>query len=151
LVGAKSKRRMTAYPVNFWRDFLTGFVQTNQKFKNMKTNVSKEIVLQAIENVNKKQGYQIELNRADYTGKWFNFTIKTKSKIPGARLSFSGRNLPKCSWHAHGYLFDAIFTLNPSAIIYSFGKKITIDDGNWQDIKIGSMMNPKYFSETSIL
>jgi len=117
----------------------------------MKTNVSKEVVLQAIANVNQKQGYQIELNRSDYLGKWYNFTIKSKSKIPGARVSSSGRNLPKASWHAHGYLFDAIFTLAPNAIIYSFGKKITIENGNWEDMKIGSMMNPIYFSETSIL
>lgn len=117
----------------------------------MKTNVSKEIVLQAIANVNTKQGYQIEFNRADYTGKWFNFTIKSKSKIPGSRTSHSGRNLAAASWHAHGYLFDEIFNLQSNAVIYSCGEKITINGGNWQDKNIGSQMNPLMFSQTSIL
>lgn len=117
----------------------------------MKTNVSKETVMIAINNMNRTQGYQIELNRADYSSKWFNFTIKSKSKIPGARTSTSGRNLAKASWHAHGYLFDEIFKLRPDAIIYSAGKKITTDEGNWKDRNIGSYYYPKYYSETSIL
>jgi hypothetical protein len=117
----------------------------------MKTNVSKETVLQAIENVNKEKGYSIRLNRADYKGKWFNFTIDSPSKIPGARISTMGRNLAKASYHAHGYLFDKIFKLDPNAVIYSLGKKITIENGNWEDTQIGNIYNPMYFSETSIL
>jgi hypothetical protein len=59
----------------------------------MKTNASHLTVVSAIETVNKEQGYQIELNRNDQSGKWFNFTLKSKSGIPGARTSHSGRNL----------------------------------------------------------
>jgi hypothetical protein len=117
----------------------------------MKTNVSKEVVQTAINNVNKERGYKIEFNRADYTGKWFNFTLKSKSGIPGARTSSTGRNLAAASYHAHGYVFDEIFKLDPNAVIYATGNKITKEAGNWQDRNIGSMMQPCYFSETSIL
>lgn len=117
----------------------------------MKTTASHQTVSTAIETVNKEQGYQIEFNRNDQSGKWFNFTLKSKSGIPGARTSHSGRNLACASWHAHGYVFDEIFKLDPNAVIVSVGEKITKDFGNWQDRNIGSMMNPCYFSETSIL
>jgi hypothetical protein len=117
----------------------------------MKTNATRETVVKAIENVNKKQGYQIELNRNDQTGKWFNFTLKSKSGVSGSRYSGSGRKLACASWHAHGYVFDAIFEIEPKAVILSLGEKITIDGGNWQDKNVGSMVAPCYFSQTSIL
>jgi hypothetical protein len=117
----------------------------------MKTNVNDFVVKRAIDEVNAKYGYSIKLNRADYSGKWFNFTIDSPSKVPGARTSSSGRNLAKASWHAHGYLFDEIFAIDSTAVIYSNGAKITKDSGNWIDKNIGSMYQPCYFSETSIL
>ena len=116
----------------------------------MRTTATRNTVLTALENVNKERGYELELNRSDAKGKYFNFTLKTASKIPGARTSGSGRNLAKASWHAHGYLFDEIFKLNEEAVIYSNGGKITIYSGNWQDKNIGSIMCPCYYSETSI-
>ena len=115
----------------------------------MKTTAKREEVLQAIKLVNEKHGYKIELKRDDQTGKWFNFTLKTKSGIPGARTSWNGRNLPCASWHAHGYLFDEIFRINPKAIIESNrDKQIAF---HWNDRNIGSLMHPIYMSETSIL
>lgn len=117
----------------------------------MKTNVSRQTVVNAINEVNARFNYKIELNRNDQTGKWFNFTLKSKSGIPGSRKSSSGRNLACASWHAHGYIFDEIFKECPNAVIYSGGEKITKDAGNWQDKNIESIMNPCYFSETSIL
>ena len=114
----------------------------------MKTTATKEQVLQAIEIVNNREGYQISLNRADQTGKWFNFTIKSPSKVAGARISYTGRNLPRASWHAHGYIFEEIFALNPDAIIWSSGNKIDINKGNLEDRNVGSIYRPCYFSET---
>jgi len=114
----------------------------------MKTTATRQTVIQAIDNVNKEQDYQIELNRDDKTGKWYNFTLKSKSGIPGARMSSTGRNLPCASWHAHGYVFDAIFEIEPDAIIVSLGEKITKDKGNWQDKSIGASQT---MSCTSIL
>jgi hypothetical protein len=117
----------------------------------MKTNASRLTVVSAIETVNKKRGYQIGFNRNDQSGKWFNFTLRSKSGIPGARTSSTGRNLPCASWHAHGFVFDEIFKLEPTAVIYSCGEIITKESGNWKDRNIGSIINPCYFSETSIL
>ena len=117
----------------------------------MKTTATRHEVLQAIDTVNKEHGYKIYLNRDEQKGKWFHFTIKSPSKVPGARISVTGRNLACASWHAHGYLFDEIFKLNESAVIWSGGEKITIEGGNWQDRNVGSYVHPVYFSETSIL
>ena len=117
----------------------------------MKTTARKETVIIAINNVNEKRGYKIELKRSDQTGKWFNFTLKSKSRIPGARVSYSGRNLAAASWHAHGYIIDEIFKIEPAAVIYSAGEKIDVYGGNWIDKNIGSYYNPVYYSQTSIL
>jgi hypothetical protein len=116
----------------------------------MKTNATRQTVIEAIEAINNEHDYSIGLNRNDQTGKWFNFTIASPSKVPGARVSGSGRNLAKASWHAHGYLFDAIFAIEPDAIIQALGNKITKNAGNWQDVQIGSLYNPIYMSECSI-
>ncbi len=119
----------------------------------MKTNASRDTVLQAIANVNKKRKYQISLNRDEQKGKNFFFTLKTPSKVPGARKSHTGRHMPKASWHAHGFVFEEIFKLDPSAHIVSGTEKIVSGPhgGNWEDRNIGSIMNPCYFSEVSIL
>ena len=118
----------------------------------MKTTAKRSTVLDAIKSVNEKHGYEIILNRDDQNGKYFNFTIRSKhSGVPGSRLSWSGRKLVYASWHAHGYLFDEIFHTEPEAVIYSAGEKITKYFGNWQDRNIGSIIQPCYFSETSIL
>ena len=125
----------------------------------MRTNVKRSIVIEAVDNVNKEHGYSLTLNRDEQIGKWFNFTLNSPSKVPGARVSWSGRNLAKASWHAHGYILDEILRLadNEDAIIHSLDKRIYVDHttgdvmNNWQDMNIGSIMQPCYMSETSIL
>ena len=117
----------------------------------MKTTASRLTVQTAISAVNEKYGYQLELNRDEYKGKWFHFTIKSKSGIPGSRTSYSGRKLAAASWHAHGYLFATILDIEPDAVIVSLGKTINAEGGNWQDWNCGSMMEPIFMSETSIL
>lgn len=118
----------------------------------MRTTAQRSTVLQAVDNVNKKHGYKIILNRDEIKGKYFHFTIKSeKSGISGSRTSHSGRKLISASWHAHGYLFDEIFKIDKKAVIHSLEMKIDISQGNWQDRNIGSNFHPMYFSETSIL
>lgn len=117
----------------------------------MKTTASNTTLITALNNVNQKHGYKLEFDRFEKQGKYYFFTIKTKSGIPGARVSPSGRNLAKASWHAHGYIFDEIFNIEPEAIIYSAGNKITKDQGNWVDVNIGSVAYPCYYSQVSIL
>jgi hypothetical protein len=81
------------------------------------------------------------------------FTLRAVSGKKGARISYSGRNLPCASWHAHGDFFDALFSINPKAVVNSAGKKITINDGNWQDSIVGGGFEDSQmlFSEMSIL
>jgi len=116
----------------------------------MKTNATREQVIEAIDQVNREQGYSITLNRDEQRGKWYHFTLKTKSGIPGARTSPNGRNLACASWHAHGYIMDKIFEINPNAVIESLGEKY-YKGFRWVDKNIGSIMSPYYFSEASIL
>lgn len=118
----------------------------------MKTSATIEQLSQALKLTNETHGYQLSFNRIEQFSKnRVIFTLKSPSKVKGARVSHSGRNLPKASWHAHGNFFDLLFIVNPSAIVYTHGtKKITKDSGNWEDIQIGSRMNPLMMSETSI-
>jgi len=91
----------------------------------MITNATKQQVEEAIERVNKKYGYQLDINNWSCpTRDTFRFTIKSKkSGIPGAKYSFSGRNLVSASWRAHGYMMDEIFRINPKCYIKSLGTK----------------------------
>jgi hypothetical protein len=116
----------------------------------MKTTATQQTVETAIERINSRYGYRIELNRADQKGQYFHFTIKSKSGIPGARVSATGRNLAAASWHAHGYTMEEIFKIEPEAVIYSMGNRI--EPGfTWEDRNIGSWAHPVSYSQTSIL
>ena len=118
----------------------------------MKTNASNLTVIYALNEVNKEHDYKLEFNRFDIKGNWVHFTIQSeRSGIPGSRYSHSGRKLKSASWHAHGYLFEQIFKVETEAVIWSNGKRITADGGNWEDQNIGSLFAPVMFSETSIL
>lgn len=118
----------------------------------MKTNATIQELEQTLKNTNEKHGYQLSFERLEQsTRNKVTFTLKSPSKVKGARISWSGRNLAKASWHAHGHFFEELFLVNPNAVVVSRGSsKITSDSGNWEDIQIGSMMNPVYMSETSI-
>ena len=87
-------------------------------------------------------------------GRRIRFTLRVKdSKGPGHRLGFcltstgKQRRLPCACWHVHGHFFDALFEIQPNAVIVSGKNKISIDGGNWQDRNIGSMFRPMMFSE----
>lgn len=116
----------------------------------MKTNATIKELHLALEKINIRFRDNISFNRCDQTGNKVIFTLKAKSGQYGSRKSVSGRNMPKASWECHGYFFDALFEINPSCIVYSMGKKITINEGNWQEISIGSIVWPKEMSECTI-
>ena len=110
--------------------------------------------LRAILNfTNAKYDYQLVFNREpEYVGKWVHFTIRSEaSKIRGASRSWTGRNSPSASWHAHGHLFQEIIDFDSTAVIKTAKATIDVHGGNWQDYNIGSMMNPMMASEASIL
>lgn len=121
------------------------------KNRVMRTNASIDELRTALQQVNKEHGYKLEFNRIEqHTSNRVIFTLKTVSKIKGARVSHSGRNLAKASWHAHGYFFSQLFKNNPNVFVDSMGKRISIAGGNWEDMRIGSAMSPMLMSETSI-
>jgi hypothetical protein len=119
----------------------------------MKTTAKETTVRDAIGMVNLEHGYKIIFNQWSQRGKWFNFTIRSEhSGISGSRYgSDMNRRLISASWHAHGYIIDTIFELEPDSILISMGKKFTADTWYWEDRNIGSRSQPCYFSETSIL
>lgn len=106
-----------------------------------------------LHSVNNERGYKLIFNRhPEINGAYIHFTIRSeRSKIPGARTSWKGTNMISASWHAHGYLFDKIWDINPDATIYSGSLKMTSKRDNWQDTRVGSIFNPVMFSQTSIL
>lgn len=118
----------------------------------METNATKSQLLEAINIVNEKHGYRIILSEFySKNSKRNRFRIRSeKSGIAGSRLSHSGRKLPSASWHAHGYLFDELFKINPSAYVMAMGRKVTINEGNWVDWNAGSIVSPIYASNLSI-
>jgi hypothetical protein len=118
----------------------------------MKTNATIQELQTALEQVNKNYSGNISFETLEQkTKNRVSFTLRAKSGLPGSRVGFTGRKLPKASWHVHGELFDALFDINPEIYILSLGKKITKYSGNWEDTNIGSIVKPMYFSETSIL
>jgi hypothetical protein len=84
----------------------------------------------------------------DAGDKTFRLGVKS-SKGLGARLGMPPqyRRIKSACFHAHGFFFDELFKIEPEAIIWSLGKKIDRFLGNWEDINIGSIANPYFFSE----
>ena len=117
----------------------------------MKTTANINTVKEAVASVNQKHGYNIEFKRLDQSGKFVDFTLKSKSGVPGARTSPTGRKIAAASWHAHGYIIDKIFEIEPDSILHSMGEKFTSETWVWKDQKIGSLAQPCYLSDTSII
>ncbi len=103
--------------------------------------------------VNQKYNGNIEFNRFSHEGNGFRFTLRViNSRLPGARLGFTGKHLINACWHVHGNFFDALLNIYGHAKIKT--AKRTIEKtaegqiiGNWEDWNIGSIMEPLYYSE----
>lgn len=117
------------------------------------THCTKGDLVRALAHINDKYAGNVEFNRLDNK----NFTLRVKdSEGPGHRLHlhynldglYSQRRSTSACWHVHGDFFDELFQINPEAMIYSAGRKITESAGNWEDWNIGSKMFPVYFSES---
>lgn len=120
-------------------------------------NITEQELRDALTRVNLEHNYKLIFNREpEKVGNFYHFTIRSeKSGIPGARYSHSGRKLVSASWHAHGYLFDAILAIRPDAIIKSWNAEIYVNRdglvvGNWQDWDAGSYFAPAKMSSLSI-
>lgn len=119
------------------------------------SNITRKQLKQALAKTNAKHGYKLIWNREpeaqNAKGTRFAATIRSKtSKIKGARTSWSGRNIPAASWHAHGHFYEEILAIAPDAVIRVRDRKVDRHGGNWVDWNAGSMMQPAYMSELSI-
>jgi len=111
----------------------------------------------ALRDINKKYQGNIIFKSLEPNGGGFNFTLTVKSsKDIGARRSGEGRKIAAACWHAHGDFFASLFSINPSARVFSsFYKRfggtyqgwITALGGNWIDGNIGSQFMPLMMSE----
>lgn len=106
--------------------------------------------------VNEKYNQNVTWKRFNPKGKGFQFTLRVlSSKGTGAKVShtmepYTGktrRSVASC-WHVHGDFFDALFSVAPSAYVWSGGRKIDKNQGNWQDRNIGSIMYPFLYSDS---
>ena len=121
----------------------------------MITNATISELNLALENVNKKYANNIIFNRyPDKVGNRNSFTLRvTDSSAPGHRLGYrvnkngKRRRLSSACWHVHGDFFDALFEIRKDIYIFSRNSKITIDEGNWKDVNVGSPVFPIQFSE----
>jgi len=100
----------------------------------------------ALKIVNKEYAGNLRLE-VDIHRRLFSLRVKELDK-PGMSVSYSGRRSRSACWHAHGHFFDALFLhINPGAVIYSRGNKITKNTGNWEHYNVGSSVSPVDASE----
>lgn len=122
-------------------------------------NCSLDDLNKALEIINVKYQGNVETNYGfSCVGRQYQFTLRVKdSHKPGARIgqctytSSRGlqyrKHLVNACWHVHGDFFDALFSVNPQAVISASGRSVSVDDGNWVDRNIGSMMEPLMYSQ----
>ncbi len=108
----------------------------------------------ALRQVNVKYDGNVIWKRFEQNGSGVHFTLTVnRSTDKGGRLGQclttkgNRRHIAAACWHVHGDFFDALFDIQPDAYVRSMGRKITAQQGNWQDLNIGSQMNPLYYSE----
>jgi len=104
-----------------------------------KTNVQE--MCQALAKINEKYKDNVIFSENLVESKKIRFRLKVlHSHERGGRFHLTtdkGHCSPFACWHVHGDFFDALFIINPNAVIWSEGKKITKDYGNWEDKQIG--------------
>jgi len=54
------------------------------------------------------------------------------------------RHTGSACWHVHGDFFEALFVINPAAVITARGNRIDMRGGNWIDYNVGSQVFPVY-------
>jgi len=111
-------------------------------------NVTQQQLSTALTMLNKEFNGNIIFSKAQKKGRVFIVRLAVKNtREKGSRIGLSGRRLKNACWHAHGKFFESLFKVNPDAIVLALNRKITATEGNWKDIKVGSLINPYYLSE----
>lgn len=110
-------------------------------------NTNLQEMEKALEIINQKYDNNIRWKRFE-NKKTINFTLTViNSKEKGSKINRKGRRISAACWHVHGDFFDALFSINPNAVIISLGKTITNEKGNWENFNIGTAINPFYISD----
>ena len=111
-------------------------------------NATEQEIKQALALVNRDFEGNLEFNNFDIISETrIRLTLKVKdSHKKGSKLGYNRHTINAC-WHAHGYFFEALLSIQPKAVIKSALATITSESGNWTDTNIGSIMEPRYFSE----
>ena len=119
------------------------------KRKMIVKNASESEIRQALALVNRDFDNNLEFNNYERISETrIRLTLKVRdSKKKGSKLGYNGRHIINACWHAHGYFFEALLSIQPKAVIKSALATITANSGNWTDTNIGSIMEPLYFSE----
>jgi len=111
-------------------------------------NATKEQIDIATGKTSQAFDFNVEYNRFEQKGKNFFVTLKVKdSHGKGARRGYSGRAMYQACWHVYGTFFDELIAQNDKIVIVSMSKKISKGAGNWVDSNVGSMANPRMYSE----
>ncbi len=114
----------------------------------MKTNASEQQLQEALNLTNKDFAGNIRFKRIEPKGKQMIFTLTVNSSSePGARRGYQGQRLAAACWHVHGTFFDHLIDLYLETWVKSTIGKIDNNGGNWQDKQVGSLYQPRYFSE----
>lgn len=121
---------------------------------------TKEQIEIALQETNKLFEDNIIFKKFIARGKNFTVILTVKnSRKAGARLGVTlsanqkPRHISAACWHVYGTFFDNIIAQNKNAeIITTIGSKgsvkiSTSTGNNWQDINIGSIAKPMYYSE----
>jgi hypothetical protein len=120
-------------------------------------NTTKEEIKEALKDIQPLFNYNLrflKLKPLNNDGTRFKVLLGVKPKAEresnkGVHISPNGRLTAWACWHAHGFLFESLFTKSPKAEIRTSRVKapITVESGNWQDWMAGSYFDPKYASD----
>lgn len=114
----------------------------------MKTTSTVTDLQAALAAIQEKYNNNIGFAVLENQGRQTRFRLRVlDSKGHGAAKAESGRRTGSACWHVHGDFFDALFSIDSGAVVFSRGGKITSKFGNWADFNVGSQMHPKMASE----
>lgn len=111
-------------------------------------NATFQNVEQALGNTSQKFDSNVIFNRMEQKGKNFFVTLRVvDSHKVGSRRGYSGKRMVQACWHVYGVFFDELISSNDKIVIVAMGKKIQKGEGNWEDTNVGSLANPRMYSE----
>jgi hypothetical protein len=113
----------------------------------MRTTANLQQLYTTLEVTNRYYGYTLSFRKLVPGKVYTTFLLKAESGSYGSRNSVTGRSGPWASWYAHGHFFDVLLQSFPAVKIWSAGKQITLNSGNWQEIPVGGRYESRLMSQ----